>query len=356
VGAKRLAGSHWLLLRLAGSAPDDLVSQCRRWLGEGRALDVGRAVTYAVLSQHLAMIDADVDLLAELLAADGADTSALSMVDTADTHAMPLYGFAPTRARADVDVGVAADSMPGELVTQASPEDDIDRAALASVDLRPEVRALWRAWRYPGDGAPWPPPRRVFVVETDAEADLVAVTAGVQHLMEAAGEAHPQVEVYPIGADLPGYQQLARLYGALLWAREPDPGIQVAAVFDSVGTGGPKMEPDHPVIAANEMAPLLSYLRGGEQLIVTAGRMDDVVETSRRGAVPVSWLTDGRWIWCEASIYYLERYRLAPDPLLLADVRARGYQRPQVDGAALFRALAAIQGHSEEQLVWVHGT
>src|SRR4051794_39728824 len=93
----RLEACHWLLLRLAGIAQDDLLVQSRRWLHEGRVLDVGRAVAYAALAQRLRLTDQDLDLLTELLAADGADSSALSLVDVTDIDPMPVFGFAPTQ-------------------------------------------------------------------------------------------------------------------------------------------------------------------------------------------------------------------------------------------------------------------
>ena len=184
---RRLA-CHWLLLRLAGTAPDDLITQCRYWLGQGRLLDIGRSVTYAVLSQHFRLAHPDIDLLAELLAADGADTSALSLVSVADFDPMPPCGFAPTRAGLGCGRCAAADTRPGPLLADAEAEDDIDRAAIGAAEQTPAVRALWRAWRFPGDGAPWPPPRRVYIVEVAFDADLAGTTAETQRRLAAAGE------------------------------------------------------------------------------------------------------------------------------------------------------------------------
>jgi hypothetical protein len=63
VNVSQLWACRLLLLRIAGIARDDLVHHWRRWLVEGRALDVRRAVTYAVLSQRIRLIDPDIDLL-----------------------------------------------------------------------------------------------------------------------------------------------------------------------------------------------------------------------------------------------------------------------------------------------------
>ena len=225
----RLIASHWLLLRIAGIAPDDLVHRCRGWLAQRRALNVGRAVAHAVLSQRIRLADTDRDLLAELLAADGVGTSALSMIAVDDTDPMPRSGFAATRAGIDCAMGIpAADGAPPELVAGAEPEDDIENHAVRVAAADPSVRAVWRAWRFPCDGAPWPPPRRIWVVETDAEANLPETTGRLQVALEVGGEILPQVEVYPIGAEPPSYQQLARAYGALMWSREPNRGLRVA--------------------------------------------------------------------------------------------------------------------------------
>ena len=49
VHATWLVACHRLLLRLAGSAPDDLLTQCRHRLGDGRVTEVGQLITRAVL-------------------------------------------------------------------------------------------------------------------------------------------------------------------------------------------------------------------------------------------------------------------------------------------------------------------
>jgi hypothetical protein len=54
IDVSQLTACHWLLLRLPGTAPNGLISQCRRWLGQGRALDLGRAVDGAAAFRALA--------------------------------------------------------------------------------------------------------------------------------------------------------------------------------------------------------------------------------------------------------------------------------------------------------------
>jgi hypothetical protein len=351
---ERVEACHWLLLRLACSVADDLISQCRRWLGEGRTSEVGRAVTYAVLSQHIPLSDPEIDLLAELLGAAGLDTSALSMVDLLDNESMPKYAFAACHK--DVGRGSrlgAADDRPAAPVTEAEPDDDIDRAMLALMNPGTPIRALWRVWRFPGDGAPWPPPRRVYVVEVDRGAELAGVTAWLQDAVAAAGETDPQVEVYPIHGSLPSYQRLARAYGALIWARESDQSLRVATVLHQYGPGAGL---DRTPLEERELARLAEYLSGGEPLLVTTARTNDVISPALGAVVPTNFRTDGRWIWNDATVYYLTHYGLAPEPDLVAHIRRLDFVAPEVDGAAIHRALAALQEPAADEPAWTYGT
>jgi hypothetical protein len=336
-----LIACHWLLLRIAGIASDDLVHRCRAWLTQRRLLDVGRAVSYAVLSQRIRLGDADIDLLAELLAADGVDTSALSMIAVDDVDPMPRYGFAATRAGIGRGSGIsAADAPPTELVTNAEAEDDIEAQTVRHVSADASARALWRSWRFPGDGAPWPPPRRIWVIETDADANLPEMAGRIQAALQSVGEELPQVEVYPIGAEPPSYQLLARAYGALMWSREPDTGIRMAPVLARSVR-----------LDALESDRVDAYLSAGVVVRIIAARADDLLTPDRRDAVPMSLVTDGAWIWSEATRYYLRTYGLAPDAGLLAHIRSCAYQSRPVDGASLYRAMAFVRDPSLDALI-----
>jgi hypothetical protein len=162
---ERVAACHWLLLRLAGAVPDGLTAQCRRWLGVGDVINVGRAISYTVLSARISLTDDDIDLLAELLGAADLDNSALSMVEVLDSEPISRYAFVARRADADAATHrSAADGPPRVPVITTEADDDVDGAVLAGMGVDSPIRALWRAWRLPGDGAPWPPPRRVYTV------------------------------------------------------------------------------------------------------------------------------------------------------------------------------------------------
>ena len=283
----------------------------------------------------------------------------MSLVEVDEFDEMPMHGFAPGRAIVErVLAGSAEAEEPtaAEQVAAVEPEDEVDRAVMAAA-ARAGVGAVWRAWRFPGDGSPWPAPRRVYVVECVEGADLARVTVGLQSALAGAGEVSPQVEVYPVHAELPGYQRMARAYGALIWSLAPDPGVRIARLFDNVDPEtGPLMNADHPRVEdEEEFGRLVEYLRRGEALLVTTARMDDVVDTSRVATVPMNFVTDGYWIWTDATTYYLEQYRYEPDPELVDHIRSREYQFVEVDGASIHRALAVLQEPTTEEPAWTYG-
>jgi hypothetical protein len=339
---------HRLLLRLAGKMPDGLVAQAREWLAAGRLDDAARAVAFAALAQRVPLMEEDVALLAGLLEAGGVGAAALAKVEIAEYDEPPWFGFGAGRP------GATPPARASDV-----PLDDIDMVALAAVTEAPGVRGMWRAWRHPVDGSPWPPPRRVYLVEADQAVDPVALTDRIQQRLARAGETDPQVETYPVDAELPAYQRLAIAYGALLWASTPEPDIRIAAVFDDVDPEtGPLFADSHPRMDdPEESERVIEYLNAGEPLLVSTAAMDDVVDRSRRNVVPMNFRTDGTWIWTDTTTYYLARHNLAPDQELLDHIRAADYSLPGLDGVAIHRAMAVLQEPPEEEPVWTyHGS
>ncbi|MFD7908376.1 hypothetical protein ACFV4G_39810 [Kitasatospora sp. NPDC059747] len=103
-------------------------------------------------------------------------------------------------------------------------------------------------------------------------------------------------------------------------------GFRLAAVFDAVDpVTGPGFAPGRPRLAEGpERRAVVRYLRDGAAVLLTPTLMDDVVDPERRGVVPLGFRTDGQWIWTDTVTYYLETHGVAPEPGLLAHVRAQG--------------------------------
>src|SRR3954467_11274176 len=144
-------GVHWMLLRLAGSRPDDLLTQSRYWLAGGRRSEIARSVTHAVLAQRRTLTEADLGLLGGGLVGAGGDAWALSLIQVDDFDGLPMYGFVPGRSvleRVLGGPGPGEEPTPAEQAQAAQPEDAIDLALIRALDPA-QTRAAWRAWRYP---------------------------------------------------------------------------------------------------------------------------------------------------------------------------------------------------------------
>jgi hypothetical protein len=202
--------------------------------------------------------------------------------------------------------------------------DEHDAVAVAAVEAVTEPVALWRAWRFPGR-------RRVYLVE--AAGDAEPLRAAVQN-----------ADVEILGTPPTPYQRAARSRSALLWAARPAEPVAVARVFDSYDPVlGGQFTVDHPVLSAgDELAQVLSYLEAGVVLLATTAREPDVFDEEAGPVVPMTFRTDGRWIWTDAAAYYLRTYALSPDVEMLASMKAREYRMPEVGAVALHRALARL--------------
>lgn len=348
---------HHLVLRLAGRLPDDLISEARTWIGAGNQTDAAAAIAFAAASSGVPLLRADLALVAAALADAGDPGDAVEAIPLAEVDYLPPFEFAP--------VGPEVLERFGEQVPQTldllapHPDelgpDEIDNAAVAAATAQPGVRALWRTWRYPAGGSPWPKPRRLYLAlldqaaATDAGesgvAGLPAVTARLQAALIAAGETDPQVEATGDDDPMPEYQRRARACSALLWSRAEAPPVRLARVFDRVDPqSGPAFDDDHPRLTdPDQVRRVLDYLNDGEIILHTTAMMDDVVDPEYASCVPVSFRTDGEWVWTETVGYYLQRYGLAPDPELTAHMAAHDHQPPAVDEVGVHRALARLQ-------------
>lgn len=220
----------------------------------------------------------------------------------------------------------AAAPLVVDLTVPGAPMDETDTAAVAALAHVAEPVALWRAWRFPGR-------RRVYLL--DAAGDGEPLRAAVE-----------DADIELVGTPPTPYQRAARARSALLWAARPAEPVTVARVFDSYDPVlGGQFTVDHPVLSAgDELMRVLSYLEAGSVLLATTAREPDVFDQEAGPVVPMTFRTDGRWIWTDAAAYYLRTYALSPDAEMLADMRERGYRPPETDAVALHRALAALTG------------
>jgi len=239
------------------------------------------------------------------------------------------YTFAPSLTEGPV-LGT-----PGPpLLDLTGPDQAPDAADRAAAKAAPGVRgmtALWRAWRLPLVGAPHAGPARVYVVA--AEGDLPDITAALMHELAAAGVRDPQVETYGPGAEPAAYTKAARASSALLWTADATPPPRVARVVEA--------KPGHGRLTGEDQAAALGRLEAGKAVLTTTARVVDRVAPERGEVVPMTFRTDGRWVWSEQITYYLREHGVAPEPDLLAALGTAG-PVPELDAVVEHRALAAL--------------
>ena len=353
-----LAAWHDFLLRLAGVLPDDLICEARAWLADGLQVDVAQALALAAVAAGTPVRAADELLMMDVLEAADEDLSALIDLETRpdDDTAPLLWSFSPVRPEA-----IRADGGPLLLdattaAGSSSERDHIDLTAVTAAEVDDRVVAVWRAWRTRLDGLDREMPRRVFILSVSADgAEMPEMTAQLQARLIAAGENDPQVEVCSEEADLPDYQSAAWSRSALLWAAEPAEAIHLARVFDYVDPDhGPAFDSDHPMIENDdEIALLLDYLENATPVLVTSSTIADVADDAHPDVVPLTFRTDGTWVWTEAVSYYLKRHRLAPEARLLAHVRSTVPMPPRIlTDVGVYRVLSFLE-HFDAEPAWV---
>jgi hypothetical protein len=123
----------------------------------------------------------------------------------------------------------------------------------------------------------------------------------------------------------------------------------VAEVFDGRGpTGG--IVVDRPPVDPGEIDALTAYLTKAPVALATTKTGEDELSPGAGLVVPRAYHTDGEWIWPAAVGYYLHRYRLPPQPDLVAHIRAHGFmvgmvaeELRQAAAAQMLEALAAAK-------------
>ena len=340
------------LLLVAGYAPADAVTAMRWDLAAGRTTEVAAGIVAVVAERRLPVPPSDRALLAALVP-DDARLPLLAQYEHAQLPGL-MYLFRSALPAPEVFPG----EVPPVLDLTYAPAswveacvDEVDRAVVRAVEMITDSVALFRSWRY----APPFPPSRLYLLEADLPpAELATLTAQIQQVLAEAGESDPQVEVVRPDSVLPPYQRTARGASALLWSAHGDaPPVQLCRVFDRAdAVNGPQFDSGHPLLSGDELELAARYLESGSPLLTTTERMPDVVDPQRGQVVPMSYRTDGSWVWTDTVSYYLRVYGLSPDPDLLAHLRAAGYAMPSVDAVDQHRAMASLYLPAEAEPVW----
>jgi hypothetical protein len=121
------------------------------------------------------------------------------------------------------------------------------------------------------------------------------------------------------------------------------PRFQMARVFDSLGPGQTP-QVNRPPVPDGEVEAVTDYLTKAAMVLAARSLDEDLLDPARPAKVPLTYLTDGTWIWPGGVGYYLRTHGVPPEPELVEHIRGRSFQPPEVDDYTRDEAVAAIMG------------
>ncbi|MCE7000517.1 TNT domain-containing protein [Saccharothrix sp. S26] len=133
------------------------------------------------------------------------------------------------------------------------------------------------------------------------------------------------------------------------WLREraglgPARGAVIAApLFD----GPDPAVHARPAVHPQELDDVLAYLENAPVVLAARSYGPDALEPGATPSVPLSFHTDGTWVWPGGVAYYLRNHHLPPVPQLVQHIRDNGYAVPPVDPEAERAAAAVATGQAE---------
>jgi hypothetical protein len=121
------------------------------------------------------------------------------------------------------------------------------------------------------------------------------------------------------------------------------PAFRMARLFDGLGPGQTP-QVDRPPVPDDELEALADYLTKAPMVLAARSLDDDLLDPARPAKVPLTYLTDGTWIWPGGVGYYLRTHGVPPEPELVEHIRRQGFQPREVDDFTRDLAVATIMG------------
>jgi hypothetical protein len=131
--------------------------------------------------------------------------------------------------------------------------------------------------------------------------------------------------------------------------------LRSAAVFDAQDEAGRWCfsADRRRVVGSGERAALARYLESAPLVLRASGLEVDPRDPQAGPVLPLSYRTDGVWVWQEASAYYLRSRGAAPDEELVRHAASVGFVVPQsVPDDVLAHAEELVMSADPPQPVW----
>ncbi|TDD68571.1 DUF4237 domain-containing protein [Actinomadura darangshiensis] len=123
-------------------------------------------------------------------------------------------------------------------------------------------------------------------------------------------------------------------------------GLRRAKIFDHAGPDGGRPGVSRPSVPPGETGRVAGYLREAPTVMAARSNAPDRLDPSRGKSVPLTFHTDGTWVWSAAVAYYLTEHDVPPEADLVAHIRANGFRVPAVDDDIMDAANAAVTGRA----------
>ncbi|MFR9728240.1 hypothetical protein ACL03H_03360 [Saccharopolyspora sp. MS10] len=169
-----------------------------------------------------------------------------------------------------------------------------------------------------------------YSVDFDGDHEPVWRTPPPAAALAAELSAYPRTE-----ANIPGW-----LEGD---TSAPATELRTAEVFDAVDEHG-RPHVERPALADEEAVAVADYLDAAPVVLAARSYDADQLDPAAPSAVPLTFHTDGRWIWPGAVSYYLRAHGVPPVGELVEHIRRSGFRVPEVDERARELAVSVITG------------
>lgn len=166
------------------------------------------------------------------------------------------------------------------------------------------------------------------------------------------GDYEPMWDIPPAAADLAEELQrhpraaanVPAWLGGVSDAAPAGPAtLRSADVFDGTDAEGRPVV-QRPAVAPDERDRVLYYLEQAPVVLAGHSYDTDRLIPDDTPSVPLTFHTDGHWIWPGAVAYYLRRHNMPPEQDLVDHIRRLGFRIPEVDAQAREAATSLVSG------------
>ncbi|MBW8485282.1 hypothetical protein [Actinomadura parmotrematis] len=120
-------------------------------------------------------------------------------------------------------------------------------------------------------------------------------------------------------------------------------GLRVARAVDGRRPDGSPLV-ERPDVPGDQRDAVVRYLEQAPIVLAARSFDGDLFDDARAPKVPLTFHTDGTWVWPGAVGYYLRAHGVPPERELVDHIRSGGFRVPEVSEDARNAAIAVVTG------------